>query len=191
MKLKEIKLREIKIPFRKIGRGLLFVLATVLLGGAGYAGAYFVDDYLGRETVEYQKSNSQVYKSEVYNLGMRYPLDWEVEEIKPTLVVFTPVVEEGSAQPKEHLSLRVASNAARGATACETDQTACSFHANGIFGERITTPDEESVFFSKNGEDFTLTLHKYGENDFSDVFDNVIESLRFTSAAEEGDDQGN
>lgn len=192
-----MELKKIKIPFRKIGQVLLFLLATALLGGAGYMGVSLAQEYLGREAVEYQKANSQVYKSETYHLGMRYPLDWEVEEVKPTLAIFTPAVEEGEAKPREYLSLKVSAAGKRGPTGCEKDQAACSFHANGIFGDRISTPDEETVFFSKNGSDFTITLHRYSaEVDFLPVFEGLTESLRFTSAAEagedgEGEDEGN
>ena len=196
----EMELKKIKIPFRKIGLGFLFVLATALLAVAGYLGTYFLKDYLGRKPEQYRESNSQVYKSETYNLGMRYPVDWDSQEIKPALVIFTPVVEEGETPPKEYLSLRAASSAQRPATACEQDPAECSFHANGIFGDRITTPDGESVFFTKNGSDFTVALHRYGgiaesrytDDYFTTVFEGLTESLRFTSAAEkEEDDQGN
>ena len=140
-----------------------------------FLGGYLsLDWYLqasGRGTESESKyADWQVYRSETYGFGLRYPNDWEAKEVKPEFTVFKPQSDESSdsAQgkeeenaPSEYISLMVASNKNRGKTLCEEDQSKCSFHTNGIFGERTTTSEIESVFFSHGENDFAITLHRY------------------------------
>jgi len=163
------------------------------------AGYFSLDWYLqasGRGTESESKyADWQVYKSETYGFGLRYPNDWEAKEVKPEFTVFEPQSDESfdSAQdkeeenaPSEYISLTVASNKNRGKTLCEEDQSKCSFHTNGIFGERITTSEIESVFFSHGENDFTITLHKYDSaaeviEGYIVILEEMAESFRFTS----------
>lgn len=176
-----------KIPWRKLGLGLLFLLATAAVFAAGALAVPLLQRYLpgsfllGPDPYE----NWLVYRSETYGLGLRYPVNWEAEEVKPSFVVFhQKPAQEGGALPKDYLSLAVASNAARGQTVCEKDQSKCSFYANGIYGERITTPESEIIFFAKGENDFTLTWHKYGEADFTEIFTEMGKSLRFVTESQ-------
>jgi len=136
-------------------------------------------------------SDYNVYKNDVYHLGLRYPNDWSVREITPSVVVFEPPegqgVEAGSQESvQEHAVLSIVSNESRAKTACEEDQRQCSFHANGIFGDRITTPETETIFFSRGTSDFTFTLYRYNCSDevwedYVAVFEEMGASIRFTS----------
>jgi len=54
-------------------------------------------------------------------------------------------------------------------------------HANGIFGDRSSTPEQEVIFFSKDGNDFILTWFEYGEVDYASIFEEMGKSLRFTT----------
>jgi hypothetical protein len=115
-------------------------------------------------------------------LGLRYPDSWEAEEVNPSFVVFHQAAQtEGEILPEDYVSLVVSPSTGREPTACEQDQSACSFYANGIYGDRITTPESESVFFTKEGNDFTLTWSKYGEADYAAIFEEMGKSLRFVT----------
>lgn len=183
------------LPWRKIGLGFLLVLATAVAFGIGYFTVFLWERYSTSGSSEsVSTENWEVYKSEVYGLGLRYPADWEAEEIKSSLVIFRPEVGEGEDTPREYISLIVASNTKRGKTLCENDQTKCSFYANEIFGERISTPESEVIFFAHGDNDFTLTLFKYGGADFTSIFEQIGESARFVNASKEntdGDAQNN
>src|SRR3990172_1762137 len=174
-----------RIPFKKIFRGLLFTLGLFLFLAAGYFGAYFGKDYWERlEGPNIIVPTAQVYRNETYLLGLRYPLDWQVAEVKPSFVIFSPKVGEGETAPREYIDLKVSSNVGRTKTACEKDQTKCTLVVNEIFGDLTSTPEGEIAFFSKEKNDFTLTLHKYGEQDFGKIFEEMLKSLRFVSAAQ-------
>lgn len=180
--VKEIRPKR-RINWQKVGRGFLFVLATAAAIAGGYLAVvlwqyYFPKSFLiGPNLYE----NWQVYRSETYLLGLRYPNDWEVIEVGDSLAVFRPIAVEGQAFPKDYISLQVSSNKNRPPTACEKDQDACSFFANDIYGERIITPESETIFFAKGENDFFLTWSKYGEADFAVIFEEMGKSLRFTT----------
>ncbi|NIT03739.1 hypothetical protein GTO10_02285 [Candidatus Saccharibacteria bacterium] len=182
-----------KFSFKKIGLIALFVVGTVAAFGVGYAASLLWERVVTlsfEETPKISYEGWQVYKNETYGLGLRYPIDWEVQEVDSGFVVFRPKVEEGSTPPKEYVDLKVSSNENRGVTACEADQSSCSFHTNGIFGERISTPEAEIIFFSQGENDFTLSLFKYGEADFLEIFEAMGDSLRFVTLATEGTQDG-
>lgn len=173
-----------RITWKKVGLGFLFGLITLAVFAAGYFATvlwqrYFPSSFL---TGPNPYENWQVYRSETYDVGLRYPDSWEVEEVNPSFVVFRQKSQmEGEVLPKDYVDLTVASNALRGKTACEEDQKKCSFHANDIFGDRIITPESEAIFFSKGGNDFTLTWAKYGEADYTAIFKEMGKSLRFVT----------
>lgn len=180
--VKEIQPKRV-INWRKIGLGFLFFLATVAALALGYLAVflwqyYFPGSFL---TGPNPYENWQVYRSETYLLGLRYPENWEITEVSKDLMVFRPVAVEGQTSPKDYVSLRVSSNKNRAQTACEKDQSACSFLVNDIYGERILTPESETIFFSKGKNDFSLTWSKYGEADFAAIFEEMGKSLRFTA----------
>ena len=180
-----------RIPFKKIFKALLFTLGLFLFLAAGYFGAYFGKDYWERlEGPNIIVSPAHVYRKETYLLGLRYPLDWQVAEIKPSFVIFSPKVAEGEKQPREYISLLVSGNAGRAKTACEKDPTVCTLVVNNITGDLTSTPDEEIAFFSKEKNDFTLTLHKYGEQDFGKIFEEMVKSLRFVAAPQTAEGTG-
>ena len=170
--------------WRRVGLSFLLILATAAVFAAGYLAVilwqrYFPGSFLaGPNPYE----NWLVYRSENYGLGLRYPDNWEATEVSASFVTFhQKPQQEGEVLPKDYVSLAVASNAKRGKTACETDQSACSFHANGIFGDRSSTPKQEVIFFSKDGNDFILTWFEYGEVDYASIFEEMGKSLRFTT----------
>ena len=174
-----------RIPFRKIFLTLLFLFGLLLFLAAGYFGAYYGKSYLERlQGPNIIPPTAQVYRNETYLLGLRYPLDWQVTEVKPSFVIFSPKVAEGEKAPREYIDLKVSSNVGRTKTACEKDQTKCTLVVNEIFGDLTSTPEGEIAFFSKEKNDFTLTLHKYGEQDFGKIFEEMLKSLRFVSAAQ-------
>lgn len=183
------------LPWRKIGLGFLLILTTAVVFGIGYFTVFLWERYSTSGSSEsISTENWEVYKSEAYGLGLKYPADWEAEEIKSSLVIFRLEVGEGEDAPREYISLVVASNTKRGETSCEKDQTKCSFYANGIFGERISTPESEIIFFAQGNNDFTLTLFKYEGPDFTSIFEQIGESIRFVNASKEntdGDAQNN
>ncbi|PIS12307.1 hypothetical protein COT70_01605 [candidate division WWE3 bacterium CG09_land_8_20_14_0_10_47_33] len=175
------------VPWRKVGLGFL-VFALVVLSFLG--GYLAMNWYLGKkaakpEAVD-QYAGWQTYESKSYNFTLRYPQDWKAEEVKPTFILFSPQVSEEEENPQEYILLRIASNKTRGKTLCEEDQSKCSFHTNGIFGERTTTPETESVFFAHGENDFLLTLFKYKTDpgiitNYITVFEEMAESFRFVS----------
>lgn len=192
------------IPWRKIGFGL-FVFVLMVLAFLG--GHFSIDWYLAaREpglVEEWKYADWQVYKNETYGFGLRHLKDWEVTEVKPEFVIFKPSSAESSDSVqdreekkaiKEYVSLTITSNKLRGSTEftlkgktlCEEDQSKCSFHTNGIFGERITTPEAEIVFFAYGENDFTLTLHRYDSSDevwedYVAIFEEMAGSFRFVN----------
>lgn len=178
-----------RVPWRKIGRAALFVFATLIVAGLGYLAVWAWQRYLpfSSEPESLLTESWQVYKSETYGLGLRYPTDWEATEVKPELIVFKPQSVEGEEGPSEYMDLAVESNENRGITACEEDQIKCSFHTNGIFGERIATPEAEIVFFSHGDNDFTVTLYKYDQTDLLAIFEEMVDSLRFVTGSSEED----
>ena len=178
----EIKPRR-EFPWRRIGLGLLFVLVTVVVFSLGYLVVLLWQDYFSNSPVSPNPyENWSVYRSGTYGLGLRYPVGWEVTGASSSLIVFQLKKEAGTAvSPRDYVDLSVSPTGKRTKNACEKDQTACSFYANGIFGERILTPESEAIFFSQGKNDFTLTLHKYGDADFSSIFDEMGKSLRFVS----------
>jgi len=201
---KEIKIKpKRKLTWRKAGLAFLFVLVSAAVFASGYLAVilwqrYFPDSFL---TGPNPYENWLVYRSEAYELGLRYPDNWEVEEVNSDFAVFRQKAQtEGEVLPKDYVSLTMAANALRGKTACENDQSACSFHANGIFGDRITTPESETIFFSKGENDFTLAWAKYGEVDkdggagfdsstdggasYAAIFEEMGKSLRFITPEE-------
>lgn len=190
MVIQRLKERFKAIPWRKTGLGL-FVFVLMVLAFLG--GHLSMDWYLrASESADWQVMNQnkfgswQVYKNETYGFGLRYPKDWEAEEVKPGFIVFKPQVAEGGEPVKEYISLAVTSNKNRGKTVCEEDQSQCSFHTNGIFGERITTPETEIVFFAHGENDLTLTLYRYDSSDevwegYVTIFEEMAKSFRFTS----------
>ncbi|MEX0887994.1 MAG: hypothetical protein WDZ67_01310 [Patescibacteria group bacterium] len=175
-----------RINWRKIGLGFVLFLATLAVFAAGYLAVilwqkYFPDSFLtGPDPYE----NWQVYRSETHSLGLRYSDSWEAGEVNANFVVFRQKAQaEGEVLPKDYVSLAVISNANRGKTACENDQSACSFFANDIYGDRIITPESETIFFSKGENDFTLTWWKYGEDgaSYASIFEEMGKSLRFVT----------
>ncbi|OGC59538.1 hypothetical protein A2890_01010 [candidate division WWE3 bacterium RIFCSPLOWO2_01_FULL_53_14] len=185
---KEIKIKpKRKLTWRKAGLAFLFVLVSAAVFASGYLAVilwqrYFPDSFL---TGPNPYENWLVYRSEAYELGLRYPDNWEVEEVNSDFAVFRQKAQtEGEVLPKDYVSLTMAANALRGKTACENDQSACSFHANGIFGDRITTPESETIFFSKGENDFTLAWAKYGEASYAAIFEEMGKSLRFITPEE-------
>lgn len=198
------KIRE--IPWRKIGLGLglLTLVALFFLGGYLLMNWYLQGRSGTDSKSEY--ADWQAYSNEAYGFGLRYPEDWEVTEANPTFIIFEPGAGEeeemGEAggteeEVKEYVSLVVASNDGRAKTACEEDQSQCSFHANGIFGDRTSTPEMEIVFFSHGESDFSLTLFRYDSSDeawagYKALFEEMATSFRFTtqttlSCEEDGD----
>lgn len=176
-------------PWKKVGLALLLILITAVVFGIGYFAVFLWERYsISGSSESISTENWKVYKSEVYGLGLRYPADWEAEEIKSSLVIFRPEVGEGEDAPQEYISLIVASNTKRGETSCEKDQTKCSFYVNEIFGERISTPESEIIFFAQGNNDFTLTLFEYGGLDFTSIFEQIGESIRFVNASKENTD---
>ncbi len=169
--------------WRRLGIGVLFLAASALAFALGYFGVWAWQRYfpaaLGPIVNLYE--DWQVYKSETYALGLRYPEGWEALEVNPAFVIFRVKAKEGEAVLKDYVSLTISSNATRGKTACEDDRSKCSFSANDIFGERFSSPEEEVIFFSKDTNDFTLKWHRYGEVDFAEFFEEMGKSLRFTT----------
>jgi hypothetical protein len=173
--------------WRKVGFSFLFILATAAFFAAGYFAVilwqhYFTGSFLaGPNPYE----NWLVYRSENYDLGLRYPDNWEATEVSASFVTLhQKPQQEGEVLPKDYVSLAVAPNAKRGKTACENDQSACSFYANEIYGEQIVTPESEIIFFAKGENDFTLTWAKYGEADYTAIFEEMGKSLRFVTPDE-------
>ncbi len=186
-----------RVSWRKVGGFLLFFFGTILAVAVGYLAVflwqyYFPSSFLvGPDPY----ANWQVYRNETYLLGLRYPDDWESIEVKEGLVVFRPKAGENQEVPKDYISLQVFPTAGREQTACEKDLQACSFLANGIYGEKILTPESETVRFAKEGNDFFLTWFKYGGAaksgepgsdsptgggaSFATVFEEMGKSLRF------------
>ena len=180
-----------RINWRKIGLGFLFVLATAAALAVGYLAVILWQHYLPGSflTGPNLYENWRVYRSETYALGLRYPENWEASEVDPSLVIFKPAVAEGETPLKDYVSLRVSSDKNRGETACEKDHNACSFFANDIYGERITTPESETIFFAKGENDFFLTWSKYSEADFAVIFEEIGKSLRFVTEESSGSDE--
>ncbi|MEX1061584.1 MAG: hypothetical protein WEC39_00495 [Patescibacteria group bacterium] len=172
-----------RIPWKKIGFGLLFSLGLLFFLSLGYLGAHYGKSYwerLGGPNII--PPTAQVYRNDTYLLGLRYPLNWQVVEVKPSFVIFSPKVAEGEKQPREYISLAVSPNASRPKSACEKDPKVCTLVVNNIAGDLISTPDAEIASFSQEKSDFTLTFHKYGEQDFGKIFEEMVKSLRFVSA---------
>lgn len=181
----QVKKPNSKITWRRVGLSFLFILATAAAFAGGYFGVWAGQYYFPKSflTGPNPYENWLVYRIETYSLGLRYPDNWEAAEVNSSFITFQPKPQqEGEVLPKDYLSLSAASNAQRGRTACEEDQAACSFYANGIYGERITTPESEIIFFAKGENDFTLTWSKYGEADYATIFKEMGKSLRFTTS---------
>jgi len=171
-----------RITWRKVGRGFLFVLATAVVFSTGYLAVVLWQRYAPTSFLNGPNpyENWLVYRSETHDLGLRYPDSWEATEVSTSLITFQPKIQqEGEVLPKDYISLSVSANAGRGKNACENDQSACSFYANDIYGERITTPEKEIIFFTKGENDFTLAWSKYGEADLAVIFEEMGKSLRF------------
>lgn len=189
VEVKPVKSRR-RINWRKVGLGSIFTLATATAFAGGYFGVWawqynFPGSFL---TGPNPYENWLVYRSETYGLGLRYPDNWEATEVKPSYVVFRQKAQtEGEVLPKDYLNLTVASNAKRGKTACEENKSKCSFYANGIYGDRSSTPNQEVIFFSQDGKDFTLIWNKYGVVDYAVIFEDIGKSLRFTTPEQEDD----
>jgi hypothetical protein len=162
----------------------LIALLMALAGFGGFKAAEFWRDRTGTSgETENKYEGWSVYKSEKYNLGLRYPSDWTVSVVSVGLIVFRPPQEFAA---KDHVILSVASGKGRSATACEKDQTKCSFYANDIWGTRATTPETEVVFFSHEDSDFTLTLNKYTTaadtlSSLVSTFEDMAASARFVN----------
>ncbi len=178
--VKEVKPKR-GVNWRKVGLGFLFFLATITALALGYLAVVFWQHYFPGSflTGPNPYENWQVYRNETYLLGLRYPENWEASEVSKDLVVFRPIAFEGQTSPKDYVNLRVSLKKNRPQTACEKDQFACSFFANDIYGERILTPESETISFSKGEDDFSLTWSKYGEADFVAIFEEMGKSLRF------------
>lgn len=179
-------------PWKRFFLGFAFFFATIVVAVIGYFSVSAWEFYF--TPLEKQPSNLledwEVYKSETYNLGLRYPDTWEVTEVNPALIIFKlKKSDETDTVFREYISLVVTSNISRGKTLCEEDQSTCSFYANGIFGERISTPEVEIIFFSRGEDDFTLTLHKYGGTDLATTYREMGESLRFVASDQENDNE--
>ena len=181
-----------RVTWRRAGLALLFILATAVVFSAGYLAVVLWQRYVPASFLAGPNpyENWLVYRSETHGLGPRYPDNWEATEANTSLITFQPKAQqEGEILPKDYVSLSVSSNAARGKTACESDQSACSFFANDIYGERITTPEKEIIFFAKGENDFTLAWNKYGEADYAVIFEEMGKSLRFiTEENQEGNE---
>ncbi len=189
------------ISWRKVGLAFLLLGLAVIL----FLGGYLVGNWcFGEEEVGILHpaafSDQRVYKNELYGLGLRYPKDWEAEEVTASLITFTPPAastegagegstdQEPATPAREYISLTVSSNALRGKTACEEDQAQCSFYANGIYGARTSTPETESIFFSRGTNDFLFSLFRYecSDEEWTDyitIFEEMADSLRFTDDA--------
>jgi hypothetical protein len=177
-----------RFNWRKVGLWALFVLSTVLVFCLGYFSVSFWDNYFNRGSYLVNggtNENWQIYKSEDFGFGLRYPVDWQATEVKKSLVIFKPVTGEEEQTSKEYLSLKITATGSRAETSCEKDQSKCSFYANEIFGDKTVTPDGEIIFFSNRKNDFVFTLHKYGGADLVDTFEDISQSLRFVSGSEE------
>ena len=173
-----------RITWRRVGLSFLFILATAVVFAAGYLAVILLQKYFPGSSLASPNpyENWLVYRSETYGLGLRYPDNWEAAEVKTSFVTFhQKAQQEGEVLPKDYVSLAVASNANRGKTACEKDQSACSFYANGIYGDHIVTPESETIFFANGKNDFTLTWNKYGEADHTAIFEEMGKSLRFVT----------
>ena len=179
-------------PWRSIFLSFVFFVATIAVAGIGYFLVPVWEFYfapLGKQPSNLLE-DWEVYKSETYNLGLRYPNTWEVTEVNSALIIFKlKKSDESEDVSQEYVSLVVTSNVSRAKTLCEEDQRKCSFHANGIFGELIITPGVEIIFFSRREDDFTLTLHKYGGTDLAATFGEIGESLRFVVNDQENDNE--
>jgi hypothetical protein len=208
-KLRE-KLR--RIPWKKIAAGLgITALAVLFFVGGHLLMNWYLQRGSGTSKSEY--ADWQAYSSGAYGFGFRYPNDWEMVEASPAFIVFKPKAdtssdavtgedggeteeaeggEEAVEEIKEYISLAIASNESRAKTSCEGDQSLCSFYANGIFGERTSTPETETVFFSHGEEDFTLTLYRYPSTSsgqasderwqgYVEIFEEMAASFRFTT----------
>lgn len=195
-----------RIPWKKLGLGLIVfgLMMLSFIGGHLLANWYFRAQEFG-SALGQKYADWRVYKlcllgaaqaepSESEScLGLRYPDGWEVNEVSPLLIVFRPEsgLEEGEDEeglPKEHISLVTTPSGNRGKTACEEDQNQCSFHANGIFGDRVTTPETETIFSAHGADDFTFTLYRYDVSDevwesYVAIFEEMGASLRFISQA--------
>lgn len=222
--IEKLKERFGEIPWRKAGLGfLVFGLMVIFFFGGYLSVNWYLRASEDETKIERKYADWQVYKlcllgsaraepskSEIC-FGLRYPKDWEAKEVKPEFTIFKPQVVESpdTAQDKEepakeYISLTITSNKYRGKTLCEEDQSQCSFHTDGIFGERITTSEAEIIFFARGENDFTLTLYKYdsaaevvegynpseakglrrqGESrdSYITVFEEMAKSFRFTS----------
>ena len=176
------------LSWRKIGLALVLVLLTFLVAFLGYLTIWAWQRYLAPLSgVPDRFDGWQVYRSEVYpadggtsdalsgafSLGLRYPKDWEAKEVKASFVTFIP------SGPRDYVTLTTQPTSERPKSECEKDKTECSFYTHGIYGEKTITPETETVFFSHEGNDFTLTLFKYGDADFSPIFEEMSKSLRF------------
>lgn len=166
--------------WKKIGSVFLFLFLTLFSAGLGYTAVWAWQRYIAPlERAESKYADWQVYRNEKYKLGLRYPKDWDAKEVDVDFAVFTPSGENKVAN--DYISLLIKATGSRSKTECEEDSLRCSFFVNGIYGEKIVTPEAETVFFSSLGADFTLTLSKSGTAgaDFSKTFKEISESLRF------------
>uniref|UniRef100_A0A831Z0P3 Uncharacterized protein n=1 Tax=candidate division WWE3 bacterium TaxID=2053526 RepID=A0A831Z0P3_UNCKA len=176
------KLGSSRFPWRKVGRGILFLVLSVGAFSLGYFGVWAWQSYFPPRLGDSEPpADWQVFKSEPYLLGFRYPADWEAQTVSASFVVLRPRALEGVTLPKDYISFFIAPTGSRAQTPCENDQAACSFYANGIFGDRFSSPEEETIFFAQAGNDFTLKWHRYGEADFTEVFNEISASFRFTT----------
>ncbi|OGC54692.1 hypothetical protein A2797_02300 [candidate division WWE3 bacterium RIFCSPHIGHO2_01_FULL_48_15] len=194
------------ISWKKISFGLLFVLATSVATAAGYTAVALWQRYLvPLEKTEDKYVGWQVYFNEQYALGLRYPEDWEVKEVAKEFVVFTfrgaeittEQSEDSTKAPRDYITLEVKAAGDRPSTECENNQLSCSFYTNDIYGEKTANPESEIIFFTKGGNDFSFIFHKYGEAgfassaeggaskygdaDFSKIFEDMNQSLRFVT----------
>jgi len=192
MRMEKLREKFKAVPWRKIGWGLLVFGLMVLSFLGGYlAMNWYLQVSKPKSRIGQEYADWKVYKSKTYGFGLRYPKDWEAKEIKPRFIIFRPQPIEGSKRPSEYVNLVLTSNKKRGKTLCEEDQSKCSFYTNGLFGERATTPEIESVFFAHGEDDFTLTLYKYDSpaeviENYITIFEGMAESFRFTSQVTNG-----
>lgn len=198
MKIEELKEKLRAVPWRKARSGVLVFILMALFFFGGYSTVSWYSQAAEAEpsVTRNKYKDWEVYKNETYGFGLRFPKDWEAKEVKTGFVIFNPQKKEGPLLPeategkekavKEYVSLTIASNKTRGKTLCEEDQSKCSFHTNGIFGERTTTPEIESVFFAHGEDDFTITLFKFSDSaeeaeSYVAIFEEMTQSFRFTS----------
>jgi hypothetical protein len=182
---------------RQILQNILLVAGVVLLMAIAAVGGYFaVDSYLAHasgprssEQEQDEYGDWQVYQNESHHFEIRYPINWEVKEIKAGRIRFRFQREAADEKPpKDYIFVRVTSSKGRSKNACEKNYEKCSFYANGIFGERSVTPETDEIFFGHGKKDFTLTLCKFDSDEetigsYVEIFEKLAGSFKFLGEA--------